>query len=280
MTTPEPVIRPLTTPAEMAACQDLQKEVWGLPERDIVPVVELVSAVTARGCLAGAFLNDEMVGFVYGFWGLHRGEVYHYSRMLGVKPGLRGAGLGRRLKLWQREFVLGMGIQTMRWTFDPLEGANATLNIGRLGATAPDYIEDYYGPKDDDLNRDLPTDRLFVTWDLDGDRTEQRAGGVRGPCVTDLVESGPFSLAGEPDDTGLMRPVAVSPERAADAILIEIPRDFQNLKTAEPHLARQWRFAVRDAFQSAFAAGFQVEEFASGELEGRRRSVYQLVKGE
>ena len=88
------VIRPLETLPELKACEDLQKAVWGMPERDIVPIVELVSARTARGVVAGAFApGHDLVGFVYGMWGLDgNGELYHYSRMVACGPTGGAAG--------------------------------------------------------------------------------------------------------------------------------------------------------------------------------------------
>jgi len=79
--------------------------------------------------------------------------------MLAVLPEYRNAGLGRRLKLAQRDDALERGIDRMEWTFDPLEIKNAHLNIARLGAIARRYMRNIYGPSTSPLQGGLPTDR-------------------------------------------------------------------------------------------------------------------------
>ena len=51
----------------MRAVEELQKEVWGIPDLDVVPVTHLVAAKEAGGVLIGAFDGETLVGFVYGF---------------------------------------------------------------------------------------------------------------------------------------------------------------------------------------------------------------------
>jgi len=41
-------------------------------------------------------------------------------------------GLGRRIKLFQREEAMTRGFELIEWTFDPLEIKNAYLNIEKL----------------------------------------------------------------------------------------------------------------------------------------------------
>ena len=54
--------------------------------------------------------------------------------MLGVHPDHRGTGLGRELKLAQRDRVLALGLDLVEWTYNPLQAANAHLNFVTLGA--------------------------------------------------------------------------------------------------------------------------------------------------
>src|SRR5690348_4631530 len=113
------MIREIEQFSEIRAAEDLQKEVWGLPDLDVVPSTQLIAAKAAGGALIGAFDGDSMVGFVYGFVGCEDGQMTHHSHMLAVKPGYRNASLGYKLKLAQRDFVLSQGITEMTWTFDP-----------------------------------------------------------------------------------------------------------------------------------------------------------------
>lgn len=278
--TDEILIRALKTPDDMAAAEALQQEVWGSPDREVVPVVELISAATAGGCVAGAFEGEAMVGFVYGIWGLRDARFYHYSRMLAVTKRLRGRGLGLRLKLHQREHTLGRGVNLMRWTYDPLEGPNAALNVGKLGVVADEYIENYYGFKHDALNRGMPTDRFFVKWFLDDPGTIDRIEGRRPvPPVGVLLETGAPLLDAVAREDGFLEPAVRPLAETATGLRMEIPPDIQAVKASDLDLALRWRLAVREASHAAFDAGFRVEDFRSAEHEGRRRSVYLLRKG-
>src|SRR5208337_2468443 len=104
---------------------ELQKEVWGFENRDLIPLVQLVAANQAGGMVIGAFDGDTLVGFAYGFLGCVAGSLALHSEMLAVKPGYRNLGIGYKLKLAQRERALAQGIiRRITWTFDPLQSLN------------------------------------------------------------------------------------------------------------------------------------------------------------
>src|SRR5690349_7144684 len=113
------VIRNIETTTEIRACEKLQKEVWGLPDLDVVPSTQVTAAQAAGGRLMAAFDRVELIGFAYGFVGCENGQMTHHSHMLAVKPEYRNFNLGYKLKNAQRDFVLAQGITEMTWTFDP-----------------------------------------------------------------------------------------------------------------------------------------------------------------
>src|SRR5215212_9459126 len=121
MQTAAVTIRGIDDVAQMRAVEVLQKEVWGIPDLDVVPLTHLVAAKEAGGVLIGAFDREELVGFVYGFPSFEQGQLAHHSHMLAVKPDYRNLDLGRKLKLAQREHVMAQGIELISWTFDPLQ---------------------------------------------------------------------------------------------------------------------------------------------------------------
>ena len=135
----------LTTLDEFRKVEELEGLIWG--RVDLVPVVILAVSVRRGAVLVGAWDDDQLVGFVYSFPALRRGEAgaSHWSHMLGVHPDQRGAGLGRALKLAQRERVLALGLDLIEWTFDPLQAANAHLNFVKLGVVVEEYEENVYG---------------------------------------------------------------------------------------------------------------------------------------
>src|SRR5262245_3920361 len=139
--------------ADIAGCRavvDLQVDVWGR-DSETVPASVLMASVRRGGVLIGAWAHDaggrRLCGFVWSMpgWregvrpapGMDSGNCFpessghptHWSHMLAVAPGARGARLGERLKLAQRERVLARGLDLIEWTFDPLQAQNAYLNV-------------------------------------------------------------------------------------------------------------------------------------------------------
>ena len=115
---------------------------------------------------------NEMVGFALSVPGTRSGHVYLHSHMLAVRKEHRNGGLGRRLKLLQREEALARGIELIEWTFDPLEIKNAYLNIEKLGAISRRYNINQYGITSSPLQGGLPSDRLIAEWWLKSKRVE------------------------------------------------------------------------------------------------------------
>src|SRR5580704_13004190 len=121
--------------AEFNDCFLLQQKVWGETELDVPRPLFVVAAETG-GQVLGAFDGSNMVGFTLAFPGYRDGTPLLHSHMTAVLAGYRDRGIGRRLKLLQREDALQRGIYLVEWTFDPLEVKNAYLNFMRLGAIA------------------------------------------------------------------------------------------------------------------------------------------------
>jgi predicted GNAT superfamily acetyltransferase len=168
---------------EMQACFALQKEVWKFVDADLIPVRMFVVAAKIGGQVIGAFVqrndkqNDDsdktkLIGFALAIPGMRNGYCYLHSQMLAVRQQYRNGGLGRRMKLYQREEALARGFELMEWTFDPLEIKNAYLNIEKLGAIARRYNVNQYGITSSPLQGGLPTDRLVAEWWMKSKRVE------------------------------------------------------------------------------------------------------------
>lgn len=174
-------IRPLTELAEFQQCVDIQGAVWGYEDSDTVPRRMFLLAQKIGGQVIGAFPNhsDKMVGFAMALPAFRDAQVYLHSHMLAVLREYRNFGLGRRLKLAQRDDAIACGIERMEWTFDPLEIKNSYLNLHKLGAIARRYQPDFYGPSTSPLQGGLPTDRLYAEWWLQSPRVEAALRGER-----------------------------------------------------------------------------------------------------
>ncbi|MGA8270753.1 MAG: GNAT family N-acetyltransferase [Candidatus Sulfotelmatobacter sp.] len=157
---------------ELRACVALQKDVWNFTDAELVPLRMFVVAEKVGGQVMGAFEGNDMVGFALSVPGMRSGRVYLHSHMLAVRKEHRNSGLGRRLKLLQRDDALARGIELIEWTFDPLEIKNAYLNIEKLGAIARRYNINQYGITSSPLQGGLPSDRLIAEWWLKSRRVE------------------------------------------------------------------------------------------------------------
>ena|SRR5271155_657505 len=166
------VIRKCHELDEMRACVALQKEVWNFSDAELVPLRMFVVAEKIGGQVIGAFTGNELVGFALSIPGARGGRLYLHSHMLAVRRQHQNGGLGRRIKLFQRDDALAHRIELIEWTFDPLEIKNAYLNIEKLGAIARRYTVNQYGITSSPLQGGLPTDRLVAEWWLKSKRVE------------------------------------------------------------------------------------------------------------
>ena len=176
-------IRGLTSHAEFQDAVRLQQQIWGFEEIELLPLRLFVVALKVGGQVFGAFDGQRMVGFCLAIPGLKQGgskaggKSYLHSHMLGVLPEYRDAGVGRRLKLAQRDEALVRGIDLIEWTFDPLEIKNAFFNIERLGAIVRRYVFNQYGTTTSHLHGGLPTDRCIAEWWIGSPRAEAIIAG-------------------------------------------------------------------------------------------------------
>src|SRR2546429_8517948 len=164
------LVRKCETLEEFHGCVELQRQIWGEADLEVEPVTMFVVAAHTGGQVLGAFANGRMVGYTLAIAGLREGVPYLHSHMTGVGSDFPDPGVGRLLKLFQREEALGRGIRLVQWTFDPLELRNAHFNLNRLGAISRRYLANLYGTTTSPLHRGLATDRLLVEWHLDSAR--------------------------------------------------------------------------------------------------------------
>jgi predicted GNAT superfamily acetyltransferase len=165
-------VRNCTELEEFRECLALQKEVWGFADNELVPLRIFSLAPKIGGQVIGAWDGGMLAGFALSIPGMRNGHAYLHSHMLGVKDGYRNGGLGRCIKLFQREDAVAHGYELMEWTFDPLEIKNAYFNLERLGAIARRYNINQYGITSSPLQGFLPTDRLVAEWWLTSKRVE------------------------------------------------------------------------------------------------------------
>lgn len=216
-------IRHCTILPEYQECVRLEKLTWGI---DItVPSAIFVVAQHTGGQIIGAFSDGKMIGFTLALAGARGGEIFLHSHMTAVLPDYRDQGVGRRLKLFQRQDALKRGIRLVEWTFDPLELKNAHFNFVRLGAIARRLIPNCYGVTESSLHAGLPTDRLVAEWWLDSDR-------VKNILADNVVPS---------KDT---------------AARISLPANLGDIKASDRDAGARVQSAAREQFERYFAEGY------------------------
>lgn len=230
-------LRALTESRQFHEAVDLQRIVWGFNDVELLPVRLFVVATKVGGQAFGAFDGNNMVGFLLSIPGLKSGGgSYLHSHMLGVLPEYRNRGVGRMLKLRQREDALARGIRLVEWTFDPLELKNAFFNMERLGAIVRRYVENQYGTTTSPLHGGLPTDRCVAEWWLDSPHAEA-------------------VLAGR------------TPARNVEE-RVEVPADIDAIRREEPRRAREIQKLLGARLMSGFDRGLAVIGFERSDSVG------------
>jgi len=251
------VIRDLETIEDLRKVEQVEQEVWGLVDRDVTPMTLLIACKEAGSILVGAFDGNALVGFAFGFPSIERGHLGIHSHMLAVLPRYRDLDLGYKLKLAQRERALSKGIDTMSWTFDPLQSRNAHFNFAKLGVLSDIYKVDFYGRASSSVLHQNGTDRLWLTWAMASPRVEQRirADQKSRPLPSDAIPVVIAERDGRPAHGSLA--TAIAGKKAS----IAIPGDIVALESRDTAVAWEWRLATRWAFTELRKAGFVVTDY-------------------
>jgi len=215
---------------EIRECVGLQRTIWNDPDEDLIPSSLFVVAKKIGGQVLLARDGKQAVGFALAFPAFRGDLRYFHSHIVGVVSDYQNRGLGRQIKVKQRELALEAGIALMEWTFDPLAFRNAYFNLVRLGAVIRRFHSNLYGVTASPLHGGLPTDRLVAEWQMSSSRVESALAGV-------------------------------APTVAEDAIRIVVPAEMEQWKTAAPARAMEVQARLRADFEERFAHGFAVTGF-------------------
>jgi predicted GNAT superfamily acetyltransferase len=237
-------VRALTDLADADRVRHVIRLVWGeqVPPREIIRAMQHAGAV-----LYGADHDGDLVGFVWGFAGLS-GGLHLHSHQLAVLPDRQVKGVGYALKLAQRAACLDLGIEDVRWTYDPLVARNARFNLVKLGAVAFRFLPQFYGVMTDRLNRRDRSDRFEVRWELRSDRV---VAALDGRSLEPALGPALLHADGDPDQPLPLR-TGTAP---ASGSTVAIPLDYHGLKDRRPELAERWRTETLQVFEACFEHG-------------------------
>lgn len=242
---------------DLAAIGSVIDAIWH-PAPGSEPVNLLILRVlehTGSYC-AIARSGQEIIGACIGFLAVEPAGCLH-SHLTGVIASAEGRHVGLALKLDQRAWALEHGLSSIEWTFDPLVRRNAYFNCVKLAAVPREYLPDFYGVMDDRTNVGQGSDRLVAEWNLLDPAVLDAAHGR-------YVSRSMVELTNGPDtvlalDSAAGRPVIGSkPNAATRTVLVRIPEDISEIRTADPDLARHWRQAVRAALMNLRDGGWSI----------------------
>ena len=270
--------RDLHSADEFRQVMDLEQQVWGFTDLNDMVTLPVFTITVKRGAiLIGAYdAADRMVGFVYSIVGMKPGQVLQWSHMLGVLPEYRNSGLGRALKLAQRDRALAQGYELIEWTYDPLQAMNAHLNFTKLGVVAEEYHRNVYGESTSVLHKGTPTDRLVAQWWIARPHVARRVRpGELIPVTThEVTDAAPINVT-HPAQAWLANS-DIHLARDERRLTLEIPMGFTDMQRDAPALALDWRMQTREIFETYFTRGYRVVDFYLDRPHHRGR--YLLAK--
>jgi predicted GNAT superfamily acetyltransferase len=237
----------LDTLARVRDAEALFGTVWRSPGTPPMTADVMRAVEHAGGYVVGAYDGRHLLAASSGFVAVGPdGRCRLHSHISGVLPDAQGRRIGWALKLHQRAWALERGIETITWTFDPLVRRNAWFNLGKLAVQGVEYLVDFYGPMRDGLNAGEPSDRLFTRWDLLSPAVVAAVAGtaaaarpVEGRCVLEERDGWPHAV----------QPAGSGP------VVVTLPADVEQLRSACPEAARAWRLAVRAALVPLLRGG-------------------------
>ncbi|MSO22074.1 MAG: GNAT family N-acetyltransferase [Acidobacteria bacterium] len=235
---------------QLRQCVEIQQLAWGFSDADTVPLRSLVVCAKIGGQVFGAVdEKGQVLGFLNAFPGYQNGRVFLHSNMMGVRPEYQNYGIGRQLKLAQREEALSRGIDLVEWTFDPLEVRNARINLELLGAICHTYLINVYGVISSRLHGGLPTDRLVAEWHLNSVRVKSRLGSAPlQPPISDGLPS------------------------------LDIPLNMQHLKSTAPETAARIQSGVRERMLELFERKFFASRLVIDEANHKATYLFESIE--
>lgn len=256
-------IRQLNEAEQLVETGKLIRLTWNM---EPIPLHHALATIKNGGIILGAYIERKMIGFLYSFPGFVDGKSYLCSHLLAVLPDFRGKNVGEMLKVEQARLAREMGYSLITWTFDPLESRNAHLNLNKLRARGAIYSPNHYGELTDDINKDLPSDRLIIEWSLNNQPLEP-IRQIDKRYI--LLESDSEQI---PIKNYFDRHLKTN---HSDTYFIEIPTNMQVLKQHNISLANQWRLATREVFITLFNRGYEATDII---LKDNNLSSYYVLR--
>lgn len=234
-------VQVVTDPDEIREIVPVIKSAWGMQNLEQL-IKDIVAAMRFHGGLVLlAREQGRVVGMHFSFPGYRQGQPYLYSHMTGVISESKYGGVGKALKLAQKEWAKQHGFKLIAWTYDPLMALNANFNFNKLGVFSRTYLRNFYGEMDDSLNFGMPTDRFVAEWWLDYEKND--------PARPDAFLNALPNISGMDFNFD------------SSTIGLYIPGDFVAMKKSSREEAMKARLATREAMETLFSHGYAAVDF-------------------
>ncbi len=245
-------VQVITDPDEVREIVPVIKSAWGMQDLSQL-VKDVVAAMRFHGGLVLlAKENGKTLGMHFSFPGYRHGQPYLYSHMTGVISENKYGGVGKALKLAQKEWARDHGYKLIAWTYDPLMTLNANFNFNKLGVFSRTYLRNFYGEMEDSLNFGMPTDRFVAEWWID---------------YTKPASQKPETFANSRENL-----TEIDLHTDSKTIGLHISSDFVGLKKTNSEEAKNIRMATRNAIETLFSNGYAAVDF------NRDESYYTFTK--
>ncbi|AFZ70348.1 hypothetical protein Calag_0591 [Caldisphaera lagunensis DSM 15908] len=279
------LIKKIKDAKDLENVMEIEKSAWGMPDYTEATPVHILKALAENGgIILGAFYNGNMIGFNMG-WAVGCNENrYFYSHMTGVLNEYKYKNVGYKLKIKQREEVLKLGIDLIKWTFDPLQSLNLNFNLEKLGAIGRIYKENYYGNIRDSINKGLETDRFEAEWYISSKYVSNKLEGkIKTPSFEELMGKGAYlaidsktskekGKKGEIFDIEI--PIKKEFKLNNKIVLISIPKEISFIKEINKDIAQMWRLYTREAYKFYLSNGY----IAIGYTKSKNNGYVVLIK--
>ena len=215
--------------------------IWQSAE-DVIPFDLILAMIHVGGYATIGKLNSQIVAGSLGFQGEFDSKRVLHSHV----TASNSPGAGFALKQHQYQWAKKNSLSAITWTFDPLVRRNCVFNFEKLGASAVEYLPNFYGSMNDAININDESDRLFAYWSLDQvnrtalNQTESTLAlrNVSGmPSIEQHDESGSF--------------------------WVQLPEDIESLRKADANAAREWRLAVREVLAQKLNKGWVIKTMSA-----------------
>jgi len=250
--------RPITI-QDYRDCEDVQRNAWGMSEgsAEVVPLLVLRPINEKGGFIMVAYDGkNRPIGTTICILGKHEEKRILYSQLTGVIPEFQNKGVGRMLKLKQRDYALKQGYDLICWTYDSMQSINNWFNLNTLGALTRAYYVNYYGEMENRVNQGIASDRFLAEWWIKSPRVKKR---IRSLFVSSQVDD---SLVANPTkiESGVRIPTGQFSLKRSDTVLVEIPYSYDKLRDFNRAILIKWREETRKLYVRLFKARYIATE--------------------